>query len=505
MNVILTKVFFDMKYILLIILIWGLLIIIPVNSFSQNLTQERGKEFIISLIENRDDLEDFALEEELDFSKRLNISYKGIKHKFLISYDIDPLIREGIRTKTLDYELKIEKLSENYSRLIFLVPEKNYKICYYFKGQFLISPIYYYTEDWKRLEYKYFTILLSDTTLFNEYSAQKLEKYTDQIFDLLQIEPKKLENLRKSKVSYILCKNEDEIERLTGFRTRGIYILAYDYIVTTFNCHYHELLHLLINFKLQKLPLYTHPFLREGFAVAIGGRGGKEPEVILDLGLFLAKSDMIDIKSLISKDGFYRYDVSLSYPMSGLYNYFLIEEFRPGQYLNLYNKYSGRDAKIMNSIIDENDLPSLLKWENFLTRYAENKSIDFKSNHENLKQIFQKDNIKIAENNDYYHFRLKDTILLSTKNPLQKYKSKKCKEILPEYSYNGEKYLINANSNEISIFNLYTNNLIAKFVSSFSIPVKNVPQKRGLWEFSILKTVFDENISSLYITELHKY
>ena len=87
---------------------------------------------------------------------------------------------------------------------------------------------------------------------------------------------------------------------------------------------------------------------------------------------------------------------------------------------------------------------------------------------------------------------------------IQRYKSKKCKEIVPDYRYNGEKYLITADANEISVFNLYTNNLIAKFVSSFSIPVKNVPQKEGLWEFSILKTVFDENISSLYITELHK-
>jgi len=61
----------------------------------------------------------------------------------------------------------------------------------------------------------------------------------------------------------------------------------------------------------------------------------KEPEIILDLGLFLVKSGMADIKSLIVKDGFYTYDVSLSYPMSGLYNYFLIKELGVAKYLNL--------------------------------------------------------------------------------------------------------------------------------------------------------------------------
>jgi hypothetical protein len=142
--------------------------------------------------------------------------------------------------------------------------------------------------------------------------------------------------LKKEKIIYILCKDEDEIEKLTGYKARGMFNLAYDYVISTFNCHYHELLHLLMNYKLKNIPPYTHSFLQEGFAVSFGGRGGKEPEVILNLGCFIAESKFLEYKELLSLDKFRNFDVSMSYPLSGLYNNFIISNFGIDNYLKLY-------------------------------------------------------------------------------------------------------------------------------------------------------------------------
>ena len=68
------------------------LLFLPLSLYSQNLSQIRADEFISKLIKNSNDLEKFVLSQELKISKRLNIKYEGVKNKFLISYDIDPVI-----------------------------------------------------------------------------------------------------------------------------------------------------------------------------------------------------------------------------------------------------------------------------------------------------------------------------------------------------------------------------------------------------------------------------
>ncbi|NTV19730.1 MAG: hypothetical protein HGA83_09915 [Bacteroidales bacterium] len=45
-----------------------------------------------------------------------------------------------------------------------------------------------------------------------------------------------------------------------------------------------------------------------------------------------------------------------------------------------------------------------------------------------------------------------------------------------------------------SVYNLFSNNLIGKYVASFSIPPKTVPYKAEFYEFVIKKGMFDEFI-----------
>lgn len=470
-----------------------------ISLYSQTLSLEKAEEFIQTLIEEDGNLASFVLQEELILSKRLNIQYDSVKFKFLISYNIEPLVKEQLLSKQLNYELQVENLQEDYSLLKLKIPEKNLYKEYYFKGGYLISPILYHTRSWERIESKHFRFYISDQVLFNSYCVNKLEDFLDNVSSTLSYSGKESDHLEKTKIYYFLCGDENEIKKLTGYSSRGMYNLAYDYLITTFNCHYHELMHLLINYKLQKLPLYTHPFLQEGFAVALGGRGGKEPKVILDLGLFLEQSDILHYTGLLNKEEFVNYDATLSYPLSGLYNYFLINKLGVESYLKLYLRYSGNTPNTITQYVSGDELPSVESWNVFLSEYSKNKLIDIGLSKNGMTQIYDTNSFKIFEGSTHYFFQTKDTILLSTDIPLKNYQSKKFKEIFPNKNYEGEKYLLISNTDEISVYNLYTNNLIANYAASLTVPMQKVPLNDGFLEFFIQKEVFDESLSKLSI------
>ena len=71
-------------------LIFLLIITVPFQIFPQqnSLTHKRASQFIEAMINNSDSLDSFVLPEELAISKRLGITYEGVKNKFLISYEI---------------------------------------------------------------------------------------------------------------------------------------------------------------------------------------------------------------------------------------------------------------------------------------------------------------------------------------------------------------------------------------------------------------------------------
>jgi hypothetical protein len=467
---------------------------------SQLFATDKAELFIQSLIKN-DNVDSFVDQSELKISDRLGIQYESVDNKYLISYDIEDVIKNSIRRDELDYTTETVNLEANYSKVILSIQELNYQKEFYFKDGKYISPISYYSRGWKEVESKHFRFLISDTTLFNSYCINNLENYFLKIARLLKFSEMRLKDIEAHKIYYILCKDEEEIELLTGFNIRGMYILAYDFVITTFNSHYHELMHLLMNFKLERLPLYTHPFFQEGFAVAFGGRGGKEPEVILNIGSFLYNSKMLDYSSLLSKKDFKQFDVSLSYPVSGLYNKFLIEQIGIEKYLGLYRKYSGTADEVGKMKIHENELPQRAAWEEFLADYSQKKAIDFKSSRIQAPLIYEGASVRVFEDSRSYYFHMRDTLLIGNDIKDKGYQSKKFHEFFKNRKYRGEKYLILANANEISIYNLFTNNLIANYVSSFSDTHSPVPSENGLYYFNVPKHIFDEKLKSILMNE----
>lgn len=476
-----------MKYFLLIILLCPPLL-------SQNLSASVSERFIHSLIYESKDLKSFLLPEELATSEQFGISYSEISSKFLISNDIDPEIKREVINGTLHYKITIDLLKETYSCLSFSVPEKNYQKLYYFKDSLLISAPMYFSDGWKIIKSRYFEFHVSDPASVNEYSMQNLDGFVDKISRKLDLSSTDMAVLSDKKIKYFLCRDESEIKNLTGFNTMGMYYLPYDYLITTYNSHYHELLHLLMNFKLKTLPLYTLPFFQEGFAVAYGGRGGKEPGIFNSMAVYMLKSGAMSCNEILNKEDFTKVDPSMSCPVSGLFNRFLIDKLGIVKYLKLYRKYSSDDSGISKLAVDTLDFPSYNEWGKYLDSVSGNPAIKTGNNihTDDYKLLLEKKNYSIYTNAVSYLFELKDTVLLNSDIKYPGYKSSKYREVYPGRNYDSQKYLITADSNEISVYNLLTNNLIAKYVSSFAIPPDNVYIKNGFYIFTIPHNLFDK-------------
>jgi hypothetical protein len=170
------------------------------------------------------------------------------------------------------------------------VPSLNYSVPFYFKNHKAIAALTYFTRNWKKQSGKYFDFLISDEKLFNSYCIDKLDEVCgDEPHQLLKYNDSELQLLKEQKILYVFCSNQDEIVSITGSVSKGRYLSEHDAVVTTYSCHFHEVAHLLLNYKIKENSLYPIPFLQEGFAVATGGRGGQSNNVLNDVGYFIAR------------------------------------------------------------------------------------------------------------------------------------------------------------------------------------------------------------------------
>lgn len=460
------------------------------ETVAQIVTSQRIERFIRHLVSDSDSLRYDIDPAGLQQSSRLGIKYEGVKNKFLISYGLTAQVLPSFLNGSFASE--IDSLPDGFCRLNLAVPQLDFHRTYYFRNGNLVSPIAYFSRKWKRIDSKFFTFVVSDTVSTNTYCISVLDRFIERMVDFLGIDSVSNVLLKREKIFYYLCKNQDEIRSMTGFNTRGIYNLAYDCVVSTYPCHFHELLHLLMNYKLRMLPLYAHPFFQEGFAVALGGRGGLDPGVVLNAGIFLEKSGSLDFSELLSKDGFEKNDPSISYPVAGLYSKFLMERVGIGNYIRLYRDYSGTEDEVRTMRIDTSRLPPSTEWMEFIGTEDSCSPVGitvrkpFPSAVDNGRMGF------MVSDSSRIYFWIKDTLLLTPVASPPIYCSDKFRELFPSREYTGQKYSIIADSSGISIYNLFTGNLIASYVKSFALPPRKVEREKGYFKFSAARSLFDE-------------
>ncbi len=473
------------------------LLSIPFCAFSQTLEKQEAEKFVRDLVWRRDSLAYWFDQSGVRTARRLGIEYEGVEYKNLIGYDIDDSVRAMVRTRGLGHSMTIDSLDDGCALVTISYDGLQGSWRFYFKGNRCMSPLDYLTRGWKTFESDHFRFVVSDSSLFNPYCSGELEAFVHRMAEMLSFREEEMRTLKREKIYYYLCRDEDEIEKLTGFRTRGICNLAYDAVASVFPAHLHELTHLLVNFKLRSLPLFTHPFLQEGLAVAFGGRGGMAPGVLKSMGRFLYASGLADLPALLNKGEFEQLDASISYPASGLYNMFLIETRGMQSYLALYRRHSGAAGDRAAVQIDPDELASDPAWKLYLKKSTKAEVILLEDQTNHARSLYADTSASVSEDTNGYHFLLRDFLLLPPRGSLRGLRSKKFEEYFPGREYRGEKYLVRAKQDEISVYNLLTDDLIASYAAAFAMPPARVRLVEGKYAFSIWKGVFEEPLGPL--------
>lgn len=381
------------------------------SSFAQ--TGSVQEKFIRLLINDDEEAINYISPEEIKTSQRLNTTFTDIKSKLLLNFSssIKHSVKEKIREGKTNFTIQNSDLDDGFVKSVLNVPGENYSEEFYFKNNKAVTPLTYFTRNWKKQSGKYYDFLISDEKLFNTYCIDKLDEFVESTAKLLHYSEEDLSRLQNQKILYVFCKDNDEITNITGSVSRGRYLSEFDAVVTTYTCHFHEVAHLLLNYKIKENSLYPIPFLQEGFAVAIGGRGGQSSNVLNDVGYYIARYHYANYKLMFESSIFYSEDASISYPLSGIFSKYLLSTLTIQDYLTFYNQISiDTNQKIFSGFSD------------YINRYRAFKDITFTPS-ENTVEI-------IADS----------SFFLTPQNPIENYTSTKFIELFKNNSYKGQKY-----------------------------------------------------------------
>lgn len=479
------------------------------------LTVERAESFIHALIYDRASLETYFDANDLALSNRLRIKYTDVDWKILIGHDIDAVTRERIQRNGLEYTIRIRKLEEPFSKIIFTTADSSFIQAFFFKNDKMISPFTYFTRSMYQFKRNGVTFYTSDPTLLSNYSMKVVSTFIrDASQEVSQFFEQKNQKewltyqdaswrhyygLKYNPIMYILCKDTKEVERITGFNTLGLADLSMDAVITTSNSHFHELMHILMNFNLNPIPLYTHPLLQEGIATCMGGRNGKSAGVMVQTGSWLEKMAMIPMDTLFTYQAFHQQDASISYPLSAFICRKYIDEYGMKSFTRLYKKYSTDEEAIKNLRIDPFDL----HLDMLLARKAEGADsiniismtdpsrgqFELKSNQ---KPYMESANLTIWTNRSdfrshtYWKVQGFGTFLSKADDPdvysangHKGYKSRLFMDKVRGRSYHYQHYLLHINDHEIALYDLYLDQLIAYYNNEFIEEQQQIRVKDG--------------------------
>lgn len=479
----------------------------PASSRDSSASMAFYEEFFRELILNPPQLARYHEPKELEAARRLGIEYEGEPNKFMIGYGFEESARRFLKEEGLRYTLTAESLDEGYTMLNVEIPQLGLTKRFSFRSQQLVSPVQYHARNWVVRHGRYVEFRVGDTTLLHPAAIEALDRFIEEMMDVLACPDNDRQTLQNKKIIYFLCRDESEVERLTGFRSRGMHLIPYDYIVSTYPCHYHEVAHLLLNFKLRRLPLFTHPFLQEGFATAYGGRGRIAARTLLHTGAFLVSSSAVNYRDLFLAEKFREYDPSLSYAVAGLYVRFLTETFGMGRFLELYRRYSGTADQVQRSMLHAADLPPEAQWEGYARRFAE--SSDDASLRADIlveappcsssRTIVSGKHMSIVECGEYVRIRTRQSFALMPLKSQILYRSRIADELELADQVRHARLYVHADSHEVVLYDLFSECSLASYSRGFALDRKEVPRRDGYYEFWIRKELLPAQLNEFKI------
>ena len=389
-----------------------------------------------------------------------------------------------------------------------------------FNGEMKIVPRYYiHSKDWNTVQTGFTTIHYNNDSLINEYALERTDKFISDICNLLRIPKSRVAQLEQNKIDYYLC-TEEEMRLLTGYNAHGLTNFQFDAVITRHLPHQHELAHLLINYALENVPLYTLPVFQEGFAVSSGGRWGKTPEVLMQLAYIMINQGFVKIEDLLGWDDFYKKagPPELTYPAGGIFNRFILYNYGIHIYKKLYLEFSGSEQKLklltapkVKRQITEICGSPWSKIESDFNTYISS----FKSSGLNpggdipgsppIITLNSEDlTAQIWDNQNNYLFKIEwsgdnpdGAILITTNKAITQdnYRSWMFSEQMPEADYNAERYGLVFNAKEAGLYDYYTNILMAKYVKAFIPSDSYISEDNKTIIFRLAKNKLKNNLN----------
>jgi len=204
----------------------------------------------------------------------------------------------------------------------------------------LASPSTALAGDWPVTETRYLRFRVQPGRPLLRRATDELDLFVEEVGARLGISPSAMERLAAEKIDYLLC-DEKVVEAIAGAPTRGVAMLPVDAVVTSEPFHTHELAHLLVGYAAWDLGLYSLPALQEGIAVHLGGRWGRSPAVLEELGRYVLANDFAPVEGFLSWKDFRDQLPDLVYAPAGILAGYLLEDLGPEGFLDLYRDSSG--------------------------------------------------------------------------------------------------------------------------------------------------------------------
>ncbi len=472
--------------------------------------------------------ESYWVGEEITKSKLLGIEYIGYPAKYDCASPLT-LHLDNIKSGLLSLDIDKPKIIDDKATIDIRVYSQNDTIAYTYhaintkSGWRLCSSLYAETRGWKVISKDYLRIHYADSSLLNNYAIDIANEFIESTGKTLGISAEKMKAIKRVGIDYYLA-NEQQIKSLTGFATKGMANFQYDAIITQYLPHPHEIVHLLINYDLQKLPLYTAPFIQEGLAVYLGGRWGKSAPAIFYFGEINLSLDMAKLSDMLTYSGFHGQIGSqdIAYAYAGLLSKYLIETYGMEKYKQLYRELSGSNSKIM--AYSESDVKAQIETLYGVTWVdLEKGATDMARQYEycGIKPVRRMEwddppiiddslfSIFLSITGNTYHFIIKGkkdlargTILFKQRDIKigKAYRSRLFAEQVQLMSYNGETYGIPFGPDEIGLYDYRTNTLLAKYVLGFSPSPDYWDQQTKTISFSLDKRLLDGEIPDYRLT-----
>ncbi len=427
----------------------------------------------LELMLNEKEIVKYLSEESISTSSNHNINYNLDYDKFLIGNRdcrFKQIYHSPNRSKLV---VRSQVLPDGYCRS-YLQYDNIISYDFYSKDRRVISRSDYHTLDWQSKDSKYVNYHYPQGIILHNEAIAELNERIESFFEYFPDHNNIMKRLESNKLDYYYCPDQATIEKLTGYETRGILLLNQDRVISTFPAHFHEVVHFLINYYLSENQLYTHPFLQEGLAVAIGGRGGMLTSAVLESGNFLVDSDFINYNELMSVEGFNMNHPSLSYPVSGLLTRMMLQHYTSEEYLELYKKYSNSSANI--PAISE------LTWitKDAIIEYSTKnivKTIIFNCPETKFQEVVSDSTYKISHSKNYYKISFDDTLT-------------QINDFVWLNVGDNQRFKLKAIAEEIKIKDCYLDEIVASWSKSFLIENEDIPQKKGHYYFYIDKSLF---------------